>query len=254
MTMGTSAPPTGSTRRTPSSSPTRPRTTPIPVLGPVTVKTESPTAATNESANTTGSPGKTTGREVISSWSLAKVTSDPANDTDPTRMVNAVAASVKPGVAGLHVGELEQRDEGGRATADPVEQRDQLRHLGHLHAACADQPDRRTHGDRDEDRDDVVQLGVEEHHDAGEDRPEGADQVAGAGGARGREALEGEDEADGGEQVGELRPDGGGGHLAGLFRVNICSIRSVTTKPPTMFTVASTTATSPITSCRVLCA
>ena len=40
---------------------------------------------------TTGRPGKTTGREVISSCSLAKVMIEPANDTEPTRIVNAVA-------------------------------------------------------------------------------------------------------------------------------------------------------------------
>ena len=40
---------------------------------------------------TTGSPGKTTGREVIRSCSLAKVTTDPANETEPTTIVNAVA-------------------------------------------------------------------------------------------------------------------------------------------------------------------
>ncbi len=32
-----------------------------------------------------------------------------------------------------------------------------------------------------------------------------------------------------------------------FLRVNICSIRSVTTKPPTMLTAASTIATSPTT-------
>ena len=46
--------------------------------------------------STTGRPGKTTGREVISSCSLAKVTTDPENDTAPTRIVNAVAAKVNP--------------------------------------------------------------------------------------------------------------------------------------------------------------
>ena len=68
---------------------------------------------------------------------------------------------------------------------------------------------------------------------------------------RRRQALEGEDEADGRHQVGELCPgryahapsfDAGG--AAGLRERNICSIRSVTTNPPTMFDVASTTATA----------
>ena len=34
-----------------------------------------------------------TGREVISSCSLAKVTIEPAKETEPTRIVNAVATS-----------------------------------------------------------------------------------------------------------------------------------------------------------------
>ena len=60
--------------------------------------TERPSAATIVSAKATGRPGNTTGRDVISSWSLAKVTMEPAKDTEPTRIVNAVAASVKAGV------------------------------------------------------------------------------------------------------------------------------------------------------------
>ena len=44
---------------------------------------------------TIGRPGKITGREVISSCSLAKVTIEPAKETEPTRIVKAVANSVK---------------------------------------------------------------------------------------------------------------------------------------------------------------
>ena len=39
--------------------------------------------------NSDRQPGKTTGRVVISSCSLAKVTSEPAKETEPTRIVNA---------------------------------------------------------------------------------------------------------------------------------------------------------------------
>jgi hypothetical protein len=62
--------------------------------GSRTCSTESTTAATRPAAKTTGRPGKTTGREVISSWSLAKVTIEPAKETEPTKIVNAVATSV----------------------------------------------------------------------------------------------------------------------------------------------------------------
>ena len=47
------------------------------------------------SPKATGRPGKSTGREVISSWSLAKVTTEPENAPDPTTTVNAVARSAK---------------------------------------------------------------------------------------------------------------------------------------------------------------
>ena len=52
---------------------------------------ESTSAAIRAPPNTTGSPGKITGRDVISSWSLAKVMMEPANETEPTRIVKAVA-------------------------------------------------------------------------------------------------------------------------------------------------------------------
>jgi hypothetical protein len=52
------------------------------------------------SPNTTGSPGKTTGRDVISSWSFANVMIEPAKDTAPTRIVKAVASSTnQPGLS-----------------------------------------------------------------------------------------------------------------------------------------------------------
>ena len=53
---------------------------------------ESPTPASSAAPKATASPGKTTGAEVISSCSLAKVTIEPAKETEPTKIVNAVAA------------------------------------------------------------------------------------------------------------------------------------------------------------------
>ncbi len=49
-------------------------------------------APSSAAPKTIGSPGKTTGREVIRSCSLAKVTIEPAKETAPTTIVNAVAA------------------------------------------------------------------------------------------------------------------------------------------------------------------
>ena len=59
-----------------------------------TSSTESTTAAMKPPPKRTGKPGMITGREVISSCSLAKVTIEPANETEPTRIVNAVATRV----------------------------------------------------------------------------------------------------------------------------------------------------------------
>ena len=62
-----------------------------------TISTESTTAATKAPPKATGRPGKTTGRDVIRSCSLAKVTTEPANEIEPTTIVNAVATRKKPG-------------------------------------------------------------------------------------------------------------------------------------------------------------
>jgi hypothetical protein len=64
---------------------------PTHITGSATVTPDSTSAATRPAPNTTGRPGKTTGRDVISSWSFAKVMIEPANETEPTRIVNAVA-------------------------------------------------------------------------------------------------------------------------------------------------------------------
>ena len=94
MTIGTSAPPTGSTSSTPTSSPSSAEHDAEPHRrARSTIRTESTIAATKPPPKRTGRPGKITGREVISSWSLAKVTTEPAKETEPTRIVNAVATS-----------------------------------------------------------------------------------------------------------------------------------------------------------------
>ncbi len=202
----------------------------------------------------TGSPGKITGRVVISSCSLAKVTIDPEKLTAPTTIVNAVAHKVE----GRYVGaadepgdlvQLQQRHQCRRAAADAVEQRHQLRHLGHLHPLRADDADHGPDSDRDQDQRKVVEVVGEEHRDGGKHRTSGAEQVAVACGLRRRQPLERKDEADGRDEV--EQPGSGAAHARGSFRrTNICSIRSVTTKPPTMLTVASTMATNPTTESR----
>ena len=138
-----------------------------------------------------GSPGKTTGREVIRSCSLAKVTIEPAKRDRADRDRERRRGEVEPRVVAAGVDDLlqlEQRDQRRRAAADAVEQRHHLRHLGHLHRAgavhAADGADR----DRDQDQRDVleVEVGPEERHRARHDGRGGAEQVAVAGGLRDR--------------------------------------------------------------------
>ena len=59
------------------------------------------------------------------------------------------------------------------------------------------------------------------------------------------EALEAEDEKDGGGQVGDRRDVGGAHDRFPRFEVNMASIRPVTRNPPTTLMVARTTATNP---------
>ena len=61
--------------------------------------TASATPAIADPAKAIGSPGKITGRVVISSCSLAKVTIDPEKLTEPTRIVNAVATRSKVAIS-----------------------------------------------------------------------------------------------------------------------------------------------------------
>ena len=93
MTMGTSAPPTGSTNSTPkaSASTANATTTPVERVGSTaTAATPEPTATPKD---TQRPAGITTGRVVISSCSFRYVTTEPLRLTQPTSTVNDVAAN-----------------------------------------------------------------------------------------------------------------------------------------------------------------
>src|SRR5438477_9703532 len=101
MTIGTSAPPTGSTNSTPAASDATTTITALTVEAvsapPCTnVTTDSATATTSDPPNSSGWPGSTTGRVVITSCSFRNVTTEPANDTLPTTIVNIDATSANP--------------------------------------------------------------------------------------------------------------------------------------------------------------
>ena len=90
ITIGTSAPPTGSTKRIPKRSESAASTSRGVVPRAVTTQTETPRTATSVPAITNRPPGKTTGRVVISSCSFINVMIEPLNDTHPTTTVNTV--------------------------------------------------------------------------------------------------------------------------------------------------------------------
>src|SRR6266511_4096404 len=99
--MGTSAPPTGSTNSTPTSSDTATVAVASAPAGPPAPPTAyttaaNPTATAASPPNTYGPPGKVTGRPVISSCSFTNVSADPLNDTEPTTSVNSAATSGTP--------------------------------------------------------------------------------------------------------------------------------------------------------------
>src|SRR3954451_13872738 len=92
ITMGTSAPPTGSTNSTPSTSATSASATRTPIEREGTTVTARATAAAAVAIEIQRPNGTTTGRVVISSCSLRNVTTDPLNETQPRSTVNALAA------------------------------------------------------------------------------------------------------------------------------------------------------------------
>ena len=84
MTTGMSAPPMGSTNRTPKrSAQAMSATSTHCASAPAIAAIPNATPASRTSALKTFCPGKTIGRPLTSSWSLAKATADPAKEIDP---------------------------------------------------------------------------------------------------------------------------------------------------------------------------
>ncbi|CAB4731875.1 unannotated protein [freshwater metagenome] len=91
ITIGTSAPPTGNTNRTPNRS-ERPAKTSSGVVPPLAItQPEVPSAPAKVAAITKRPPGNTTGLVVISSCNFKKVITEPEKETLPTSTVNTVA-------------------------------------------------------------------------------------------------------------------------------------------------------------------
>ncbi|CAB4675945.1 unannotated protein [freshwater metagenome] len=93
ITIGTSAPPTGSTKSMPKISESTSRATSNQTWGLMTNHTAPITVKAATSIVTHFPAGIITGREVISSCNFKKVMIDPLNETEPMTTVKTVAAS-----------------------------------------------------------------------------------------------------------------------------------------------------------------
>ena len=90
ITIGTSAPPTGSTKRIPKSNESTAKTSSGVVPSAVTTQALTPSTATSVAAMTNLPPGNTTGRVVMSSCNFINVMMEPLKDTQPTTTVKTV--------------------------------------------------------------------------------------------------------------------------------------------------------------------
>ena len=91
----------------------------------------------------------------ISSCSFRNAMFEPQNEIEPMIAANSSGISVSSGMS-VSAAELDDRDQRHRAAADAVEQRDHLRHRGHLHAARGGDADRGADRDADDDQDPVA--------------------------------------------------------------------------------------------------
>src|SRR5439155_9386399 len=140
-------------------------------------------------------------------------------------------------------------DEGRSATARAIEERDHLRHRGHLHHPRADEAgDPADRDPRQDERDPAPDVRGEERRDDRDEHARRRDAVSLNRRRRRGQTLQSEDECDRRNEIGD-RDERLDGHS--VFRVgrclNIASMRSVTTNPPTTFAVPSTTARNPST-------
>ena len=91
ITIGTSAPPTGSTKRTPKSNESNPMISSGVLPPEVSTQPAVPSVPAKVAAITKRPPGKTTGRVVMISCNFKKVITEPENEIQPTITVKTVA-------------------------------------------------------------------------------------------------------------------------------------------------------------------
>ena len=93
ITIGTSAPPTGSTNNTPNNKDKIAKTNSGVVPSAITTHIALTIVPNNVAAITKRPPGKTTGRVVINSCNFKNVIMEPEKETHPTSTVNTVATT-----------------------------------------------------------------------------------------------------------------------------------------------------------------
>ena len=96
--------------------------------------------------------------------------------------------------------ELDQGHQRRGGAAHAVEDGDHLRHGGHLDRAGGKNRGDGADSEADQDQEDIVQAGHEERGDDRDRHAERGDLIAAAGGGRGAEQLETDDEADRGDR------------------------------------------------------
>ena len=142
ITTGMSAPPIGSTKRTPKSAAAAISTqSSHSAWTPATSARPAARPPRNTSAFPTFCPGYVIGRPPISSCSFAKAIIEPGErDRADQRREHDRERDVDRRRTGLgeDAVQLGERDQRRRAAADAVEQRHHLRHRGHLHLARRD--------------------------------------------------------------------------------------------------------------------
>src|SRR5262245_9261964 len=140
---------------------------------------------------------------------------------------------------------LGRPDQGRREGAQGVADGGPLGHVGHGHEYREGQTHGRSHHEADEDPlvgDDVV---VHQRPDNRQGHADLAQQHAPAGGDGMAQPLEREDEGDGRREIRRLDEVGLHAYFSGCRRLNILSIRSVITNPPTTLAIEQATAMVP---------
>ncbi len=257
ITTGMSAPPIGSTKRIPNSdAPASTIASSQLRSAPATIATPAPTITANSSPFTICWPTYVIGRPPISSCSFANAIIEPENEIEP---ISAESTSE------IEMSRCRSPESGAsrwnsahetRAAAPPPTPLNSATICGIaviFTRRAATAPKRAADHHRDDHPDVVVQPVLAERRRDRERHARRADPHAAPRARRVREIAQRPDEGHDRDQVEQVRgcyaPSASFGEDG--FRLNISSMRSVTTNPPTTFADPSTTATKPMTNVSV---